>query len=290
MKVGFIGLGVMGEPMARNVVRKGFAVRAFDIDAAKRKATQDAGAEAVDRVATLAAWADVIIFMLPGPKEIRSTALEVKAHARPGTIVIDMSTSDPVLDREMTESLGDSGILWLDAPVSRAVPAAVAGTLLMMVGGDATTLDKVRPVLAAMAADIVHVGSVGSGHVMKLLNNLKIMAEVALVAEVVKLGIRSGIAAETIDQVLRKSSADSFMWRYQVPRMSSGNFVPGFSIDHGHKDLMLASNWAAHLGMTLPMGAAAIGLFELSQRLGHGAEDTAVLVNVPTRPDIKVSS
>ena len=141
-----------------------------------------------------------------------------------------------------------------------------------------------------MATDIVHIGPVGSGHVMKLLNNLKIMAEVALMAEVVKLGIQSGIPAGTIDKVLRTSSADSFMWRYQVPRMSSGNFVPGFSIDHGHKDLTLASHWAEHIGMKLTMGTAAIGLFELAQRLGHGAEDTAVLVKVQSPSSLKTQS
>jgi 3-hydroxyisobutyrate dehydrogenase-like beta-hydroxyacid dehydrogenase len=149
-----------------------------------------------------------------------------------------------------------------------------------MVGGDAAILETVRPLLAAMATDIVHVGPVGSGHVMKLLNNLKIMAEVALMAEVVRLGVRSGIPAATVDEVLRNSSADSFMWRYQVPRMVTGNFVPGFSIDHGHKDLTLASNWADHLDMKLTMGSAAKDLFERAQRLGHGAEDTAVLVKI----------
>jgi len=280
MKVGFVGLGVMGQPMASNVLRKGFALRVYDTDAAKRNVLQAAGAAAVDRVAELATWADVIIFMLPGPKEIKATALVVKEHARPGTIVVDMSTSDPALDLEMETTLGEKGIRWLDAPVSRAVPAAVQGVLLTMVGGDAATLQTVRPVLAAMAKDIVHVGPVGSGHVMKLLNNLKIMAEVALIAEVVALGIRSGIPAETVDAVLTGSSAESFMWRYQLPRMVTGNFVPGFSIDHGHKDLTLASDWADRLGMNLPMGSAAKDLFELAQQRGHGAQDTAVLVKI----------
>lgn len=280
MKVGFVGLGVMGGPMACNVVRKGFVVRAYDIDAKKREPVEAAGAEAVERVADIADWADAIIFMLPGPKEIKATALEIKACARAGTIVVDMSTSDPALDREMAVSLGEKGMFWLDAPVSRAVPAAISGTLLTMVGGDAETLTAVRPVLAAMATDIVHVGPVGSGHVMKLLNNLKIMAEVALMAEVINLGIRSGIPAETVDKVLSNSSADSFMWRYQVPRMVAGNFVPGFSIDAGRKDLKLASSWAEHLGIKLTMGSAATHLFEQAHRLGYGADDTAVLVNV----------
>ena len=280
MKVGFVGLGIMGGPMACNVLRKGFALRAYDTDPEKREVLQAAGAEAVGSVAELAGWADVIIFMLPGPKEIKPTALEVKEHARPGAIVVDMSTSDPALDREMEAALGEKGIRWLDAPVSRAVPAARDGTLLTMVGGDAASLQTVRPVLAAMASDIVHVGPVGSGHVMKLLNNLKIMAEVALIAEVVALGVRSGISAETVDKVLTSSSADSFMWRYQVPRMVTGNFVPGFSIDHGHKDLTLAIQWAERLGMNLTMGSPAKDLFELAQRLGHGAKDTAVLVKI----------
>jgi 3-hydroxyisobutyrate dehydrogenase-like beta-hydroxyacid dehydrogenase len=280
VKVGFVGLGVMGQPMASNVLRKGFTLRVYDTDPEKRNILQAAGAEAVERVAELAAWADVIIFMLPGPKEIKATALVVKEHARPGTIVVDMSTSDPALDLEMETFLGKKGIRWLDAPVSRAVPAAVQGVLLTMVGGDAATLETVRPVLAAMAKDIVHIGPVGSGHVMKLLNNLKIMAEVALIAEVVALGVRSGIAAETVDAVLTGSSAESFMWRYQLPRMIKGNFVPGFSIDHGHKDLTLASDWADRLGINLPMGSAAKDLFELAQQRGHGAQDTAVLVKI----------
>jgi 3-hydroxyisobutyrate dehydrogenase-like beta-hydroxyacid dehydrogenase len=280
VKVGFVGLGIMGGPMACNVLRKGFALRAYDTDPEKRKILQVAGAEVVGRVAELAGWADVIIFMLPGPKEIKATALEVKQYARSGAIVVDMSTSDPALDREMERTLGEKGILWLDAPVSRGPPAAVEGVLLTMVGGEAAALQTVRSVLAAMAKDIVHVGPVGSGHVMKLLNNLKIMAEMAVIAEVVELGVRSGLPAATVDKVLTTSSADSFMWRYHVPRMLTGNFVPGFSIDHGHKDLTLAIQWADRLGMNLTMGSAAKNLFELAQQLGHGAKDTAVLVKI----------
>ena len=280
MKVGFVGLGIMGAPMAGNVLRKGFSVRAYDIEPEKRADLQAAGAEAVEGVADLARWADMIILMLPGPKEISVTALEVKQHARPGTIVVDMSTSDPELDREMESALGEKGIFWLDAPVSRGVPAAIKGELLAMVGGKEEAFQVVRPVLEAMASDIVHVGPAGSGHAMKLLNNLKIMAEVALIAEVMALGVRSGIAAETVNKVLAGSSADSFLWRYQVPRMVAGNFVPGFSIDHGHKDLTLASQWAERLGMSLTMGSAAKDLFEIARRLGYGASDTAALVKV----------
>jgi len=149
-----------------------------------------------------------------------------------------------------------------------------------MVGGSKEAFEAVRPVLASMASDIVHVGPAGSGHVMKLLNNLKIMAEVAMMAEVVALGERSGIPADTVDKVLTKSSADSFMWRYQVPRMVTGNFVPGFSIDHGHKDLTLASRWAGSLGVKLTMGSAAVNVFEEAQRQGYGEMDTAVLVKI----------
>ncbi len=280
MKVGFVGLGIMGAPMARNLLRKGFRLRAYDIDPAKRKALHDAGAQAVDEVAGLAGWADVVVLMLPGPKEIKATALQLREHARRGAVVLDMSTSDPGLDQEMARTLADKGVAWLDAPVSRAVPAAVEGKLLAMVGGDAQVLESGRPVLAAMASDIVHVGPSGCGHAMKLLNNLKIMAEVALMAEVVALGVRSGIPAQTVDKVLASSSADSFMWRYQVPRMVRGDFVPGFSIDHGHKDLTLARLWAERLKTSLAMGPAAIGMFETAQRLGYGALDTAALVNL----------
>jgi 3-hydroxyisobutyrate dehydrogenase-like beta-hydroxyacid dehydrogenase len=113
---------------------------------------------------------------------------------------------------------------------------------------------------------------------MKLLNNLKIMAEVALIAEVVALGVRGGIPAGVINEVLAQSSADSFMWRYQVPRMVAGDFTPGFSVDHGHKDLSLAEAWAGRLGMPLPIGDAARAVFAAAQQQGRGALDTAALV------------
>ncbi len=280
MNVGFVGLGVMGAPMARNVLRKGFSLRVFDIDAAKRQALAADGAVAAAGVADLAAWADVIVLMLPGPQEIRAVALQVAESARRGTVIVDMSTSDPALDQEMTAALGKRGIGWLDAPVTRAVPAAVAGTLMTMVGGDARVLEQCRPVLAAMASDIVHVGPPGSGHAMKLLNNLKIMAEVALIAEVVALGVRGGIPAGVVNEVLAQSSADSFMWRYQVPRMVAENFTPGFSVDHGHKDLSLAATWGQQLGISLPIGKAALAVFEAAQRDGCGALDTAMLVKL----------
>lgn len=280
MNVGFVGLGVMGAPMARNVLRKGFPLRVFDIDATKRQALEADGAVAVAGIPGLATWADVIILMLPGPQEIRSVALRVAETARRGTVILDMSTSDPALDGEMAAALGERGIRWLDAPVSRAVPAAVAGTLLTMVGGDAQVLEQCRPVLSAMASDIVQVGPTGAGHAMKLLNNLKIMAEVALIAEVVALGVRGGIPARVIHEILTKSSAESFMWRYQVPRMVQEDFTPGFSIDHGHKDLSLATAWAEHLAMRLPIGDAALAVFAAAQQQGRGALDTAALVTL----------
>jgi len=280
MNVGFVGLGVMGAPMARNVLRKGFPLRVFDIDVTKRQGLSADGAVAVAGIADLAAWADAIILMLPGPQEIRAVALQVAESARRGAAIVDMSTSDPALDQEMSAALGERGVGWLDAPVTRAVPAAIAGTLMAMVGGDAQVLEKCRPVLAAMASDIVHVGPSGSGHAMKLLNNLKIMAEVALMAEVVALGARGGIPAGVVNEVLGQSSADSFMWRYQVPRMVAENFTPGFSVDHGHKDLSLAAGWARRLGASLPMGDAALAVFEAGQRDGRGALDTAVLVKL----------
>lgn len=277
--VAFIGLGVMGGRMAPNVARGGFTLRLHDTDPdALARVAAASGGHAAASAADAARGASFVVLMLPGPPQIRAVVDEVVPVLDRGATIIDMSTSAPDLDVALATELAPVGIGWVDAPVSRGMQAATDGQLLTMVGGDEAVVERLRSLLETMCSEIVACGTVGGGHKVKLLNELKIMVEAALLAEVYATGVRGGLEGAFIDDVVGRTSARSFMWDYQVWRMVREDYRPGFSIDHGWKDLDLALTWARSVGLELPLGSAAIAAYERAQRSGLGRLDTAALV------------
>lgn len=279
MKIGIAGVGVMGRPMAVNILAAGFELWAYDPDEEAVAYLVDRGAHGADSVDVLSRAVDVAILMLPSLDVIREVGSEI-LHAEASVhTLIDMSTSDPAVDEELAEQASAVGISYLDAPVSRAVQAAWDGNLLILVGGDEETLSRCRPVFEAVGSDIEHCGPVGSGHKMKLLNNLKIMAEVDLITEIMRLARKAGMDLDVVNAVIGKSSAQSFMWDYQAPRMVSGDYTPGFSIKMGHKDLSLGVGWAEREGLRLPLATTSMETFARGVERGFGDLDTAALVS-----------
>jgi 3-hydroxyisobutyrate dehydrogenase-like beta-hydroxyacid dehydrogenase len=279
MNVGFVGVGVMGEPMATNLVKAGFAVSVRDVATGPVERLVAQGATAADSLAAIAE-AEVVILMLPSPQVVREVGRELLATPGRMRVLIDMSTSDPAVDDELAALAKAAGVGYLDAPVSRAVQAAWDGNLLIMVGGDAADLELARPVLDAMGSDVHHCGGVGAGHKLKLLNNLKIMAEIDLIAEVLRLADRDGLDLPVVEQILASSSSRSFMWDYQAGRMVREDFVPGFSVTMGLKDLTLGLAWAERVGVRMPISEQARADFARGVAQDLGAQDTASLITM----------
>lgn len=277
MRVGFVGVGVMGEPMATNLVKAGFDVVVWDVASEAVDRLVAAGASAAVSLDDVAARSEVVIMMLPSPSvvlEVGRQLLEAPGNLR---VLVDMSTTDPAIDEELATLAQDRGVGYLDAPVSRAVQAAWDGSLLIMVGGAARDLETVRPLLEVMGTDIHLCGGVGAGHKLKLLNNLKIMAEIDLIAEVLRLAAHDGLDLPVVEQILASSSAHSFMWDYQAGRMVRGDFVPGFSVSMGLKDLTLGLRWAERLGLRMPISERARDDFARGVANDLGPLDTASL-------------
>jgi len=265
--------------MAYNLLKKGFDVTAYDLDSHVSAPLAEHGARIARTLDEAVDGSEVAIMMLPGPSEVQPVGSELLRRADALELLIDMSTSDPAVDEALTAQASARGVAYLDAPVSRAVQAAWAGELLIMVGGALDAFERARPLFEAIGSDVHHCGPVGAGHKMKLLNNLKIMAEVALIAEVFRLAKRDGMDVAAVNDVLSQSSAHSFMWDYQAGRMVSHDFVPGFSVRKGIKDLTLALTWAQRNGLSLPVGTAGLQAFQLAASMGLSELDTAALVS-----------
>lgn len=200
-KVGFIGLGNMGKPMALNVLRKGYDLAVFDVRSEPIREIAAMGVRVSRNPKELSSQVNVVITMLPGPPEVREVILGengVIEGLRPGPTVIDMSTSSPTLTKEIARKLAEVGCKMIDAPVTRGILAAQKGTLAIMVGGDPIVLDECRDILGAMATDIMYIGDNGMGHAMKLVNQIIIHTELVLICEAFAVGTQAGIDPNTI--------------------------------------------------------------------------------------------
>lgn len=284
-RVGFIGTGVMGLPMARNVIKGGFDVSAYDIDPKALQTIRQDGGAVAESSKGAAAGADVVITMLPNGSHVLEAvfgddgAIEGMGE---GTLLVDMSTILPTVTDEIGARLGRTGRRLVDAPVGRSSRHAEEGKLLIMAGGDAADIDAVRPVLACMGDTIVHCGPTGSGGRMKLVNNYMSIACNAVTAEALTLAERSGLDRDLVVEVLMGTTAGQGHLATTYPaKVLKGDVTPGFMIDLAHKDMGLALDFAAHLKVPLPAGAAARQTYTQAQVQGRGRDDwTALLETV----------
>jgi len=284
MKVGFIGVGNMGGPMCRNIIRNtNHAVTVFDLNAAAVGACTDLGAGAGASVADVASRSDVVLTSLPLPKDVEAVALGaggIAENAHPATVFIDLSTNSPALARKLHAGMAEKGIGMLEAPVSGGVARATDGTIVIMVGGDAALFEAQRPLLASFSAEVVHVGEVGYGSVAKLINNQLSFSNMAAAAEALMLGQLSGIDLGKLDQVIRNASGNSNSYRTLAEKAFSRDFSPGFALDLAHKDLRLALEMADELGMPGLIGPQVMNLLRMARGMGLGGEDTRAMLKV----------
>jgi 2-hydroxy-3-oxopropionate reductase len=259
-KIGFIGLGAMGGPMAKNLVKKGFSLTVFDIVAERMEPLKTAGAEAAASCREVAEKCSVVITILPASVHVREAVLGkggVAEGIRRGSVLIDMSTIDPMTTREIARVLAEKETELLDAPVARGVPAAVAGTLVIYVGGKKEVFDRHRPILAAMGTDIYHVGDIGSGEVVKIVNNLMVAVTTCALAEALVLGVKAGVKPDILFEALSSGSGNSFVLQnHYKNNVMKGKFEEGvFPIDYMLKDLDLALSTGTKLRVPLHFAA-----------------------------------
>jgi 2-hydroxy-3-oxopropionate reductase len=286
MKVGFVGLGIMGRPMALNVMKAGHAMTVWARRAESMKPLLDAGAKGGKSPAAVAAQSEVVFTMVSDTPDVEEMILGPQGivhGANPGTVVVDMSTISPVATREMAIKLMERGVEMLDAPVSGGDVGAIAGTLSIMVGGKAGIFDKVKPLFECMGKNIVLIGSNGAGQVAKACN--QIVAAVALegVAEALTLARRNGVDAAKVREALLGGFAWSKVLEVHGRRMLERDFKPGFKAALHRKDLRIVTDTAAHFGLTLPQSALIAQNLNALVGLGYGEDDSAGVVRVIER-------
>ena len=283
MKVGFIGTGTMGQPMLNNLIKKGFGVVAYDIVPAALDAAVKLGATACGSAADAARQADLVVTVLPSSSHVEAVYLGaggVLEGVGKGRLCVDMSTIEPGVSQRVAERLREHGIRFIDAPVSGGVVGAEKATLAIMVGGEAADLEEARPALAAMGANIIHVGPVGAGEVAKLCNNLIAGVAMVAVSEAFRIAEGFGVDPKILTSVIAKSSGNTWAMEHghPVPGMvptaaSSRDYAPGFMTDLMAKDLGLAVNAARELRVPVSVAPAAQQLLRLASSHGYGRKD-----------------
>jgi 3-hydroxyisobutyrate dehydrogenase len=260
LRIGFIGIGNMGVPMAANLVRAGHAVIAYDITTERaRTFAAEHSAHAAASLADLGKAADVVITMLPSGHEVRHVLLEAEngalaANLAPGSIVIDMSSAAPVGTRALGKELGSRGIILVDAPVSGGVVRAKDGSLTIMVGGEAQTVAAVKPILAAMGQKLFEVGTLGCGHALKALNNFLAATSFAAATEAARVGRQFGLDPAVMMDVISVSTGRSFATELMIKQhVLSGVFGTGFALGLLAKDVKIAADLADEIGVEAPV-------------------------------------
>jgi 3-hydroxyisobutyrate dehydrogenase len=281
MRIGLVGLGIMGRPMAENLLKAGFALTVYNRTRARAEELGRKGAQVAASPKEVASNSDVVITMVGDSPDVRSVVLGpdgVIEGARPGTVVIDMSTITPSVAREIAAALEVRDVQMLDAPVSGGEKGAIEGTLSIMVGGDATALEQVRPVLMAVGGTITHIGSNGMGQVCKLANQIAVGLNNLAMSEALAFAMKAGADMGKVLQALQGGAANSWALQVLGPKILHRDFAPGFMVSLQQKDLRLVLEEAEDLSLPLPGTALTHELYRAVQNYGGESEGNHALV------------
>ncbi len=281
MKIGFIGLGIMGKPMSRNLLKAGYELVVFNRSKGAVEELIESGAKAAGNPMEVAEQTDIIITMLPNSPQVKEVILGeygVIEGARRGTVVIDMSSIAPLVSREIAARLNQKGIEMLDAPVSGGEPKAIDGTLSVMAGGKRHVFDKCYPVLKSMAASVVLTGEVGAGNVTKLANQIIVALNIAAMSEALVLASKAGVEPELVYQAIRGGLAGSATLDAKAPLVMDRKFAPGFRIDLHIKDLQNVLDTSHEIGVPLPLTASVMEIMQALRTDGKGNSDHSCLI------------
>ena len=281
MKVGFIGLGIMGKPMSKNLLKAGYELVVFDFNKDAVNEVTGCGAVSAASGREVAEQCEVVITMVPNSPHVRAAVLGengVADGAKPGTVLIDMSSIDPTESTAIGAELAKKGIDMLDAPVSGGEPKAIDGTLSVMVGGKKELFDKYYDMLMVMAGSVVYVGELGSGNVAKLANQIVVAVNIAAVSEALTFAKKAGTDPELVYQAIRGGLAGSTVMDAKAPMMLGRNFKPGFRIELHIKDLNNALNAAHAISSPVPLTGQLMEIMQGLKADGYEKEDHASIV------------
>ena len=279
MKIGLIGLGIMGKPMAKNLLKAGYDLTVSDLNQASVDEIVAAGAKAATN-AEIGETCDVVLTMVPNSPQVKAVMLGedgVAAHMKPGSVFIDMSSINPVASKEIAAELAKRGIEMLDAPVSGGEPKAIDGTLSFMVGGKQEVFDQYKDILGAMGASVARCGDVGAGNTTKLANQIIVACNIQALSEALTLAKMAGVDPELVFQAIRGGLAGSTVMNAKAPMMIEGNDKPGFKIDLHIKDLNNALDCAHTVGAPVPMTAEVQEILQWLHSNGKGQADHSAI-------------
>lgn len=280
MKIGFIGLGIMGKPMAKNLLKAEYDLTVFDVVKANVDDVVAAGAKAGASAKDVAAACDVVITMLPNSPHVKTVvcgANGVLEGAKPGLILIDMSSIAPLASIEVEKACAEKGVKMIDAPVSGGEPKAIDGTLAIMAGGDKAVLESVKPILSKMGSSVVYCGEIGAGNTTKLANQIIVAVNIAAVSEAYTLAKKAGVDPALVFDAIKGGLAGSTVMNAKSPMMLDGNFKPGFKIDLHIKDLGNALDTGHGVGSPLPLTASVMEMMQTLRADGCGQDDHSAL-------------
>ncbi|MEI7832053.1 MAG: NAD(P)-dependent oxidoreductase [bacterium] len=271
LRIGFIGLGIMGKPMAGHIARAGYGLTVYNRTPGKAEELIQAGAVEVSSPREVAERSDIVITIVTDTQDVEQVLFNengVAAGAHPGMIVIDMSTISPEGTRVFAERMATQGVHYLDAPVSGGDIGAINGTLTIMVGGDAAIFEQAKPLLATMGARVTHVGPNGSGQLVKSCNQVLVAINMVAVCEALMLASSAGLNLDTVLEVVTGGAANSWSLQNLGPRIAHGNLDPGFMVKLIQKDLNIVAKTAGDTHLPLPGTALATQFFQSTQALG----------------------
>jgi 3-hydroxyisobutyrate dehydrogenase len=279
-RIGFIGLGAMGGAMAGYLAKNGYAVTGYDVNPARAEAAARAGVARAASPAEAAQGAEVVMSSLPTPAAVRAAYLGpdgVLARAGAGAVLVDLSTIDPETWKEVARAATAQGLACLDAPVSGGPVEAGSGKLVFIVGGEERVLERCRPILATLGTEIHHVGPLGSAQVVKIVNNVMSMGNVAVAAEAMVLGVKAGMDPQRLFDILSTSGGRSHHFLKRFPNVLAGDFEPRFSIALSRKDLGLATRLAESLGVPMLTMSIVRQVYEAAAAAGLDGQDMAAV-------------
>lgn len=291
MKIGMIGLGIMGKPMAKNLLKAGYDLTVSDLNPSSVEELVACGAKSADN-AEIGQNCDLVLTMVPNSPQVKAVMLGedgVASHMKPGSVFIDMSSINPVASKEIAAALAEKGIEMLDAPVSGGEPKAIDGTLSFMVGGKQEIFDKHKPILEAMGTSVVRCGDVRAGNTTKLANQIIVACNIQAVAEALVLAQKAGVDPQLVFDAIRGGLAGSTVMNSKAPMMIAGIDKPGFKVDLHIKDLNNALVCAHTVGAPVPMTAAVQEILQWLHSHDGGQKDhSAIAQYYEELTDIKI--
>lgn len=282
-KIGFVGLGLMGRPMARNIMAAGYELMVHNRSRGKVEELVAEGAEAAESPKEVAESSGIVFTMLPGPSEVRKVVLGEDGLLRgagEGSLLVDMSTSSPVLAEELARTAREQGVGMLDAPVSGGDVGATEGSLSIMVGGDEEYFVRAKPLFEAMGSTVVHVGGSGTGQAVKACNQVVVALTIEAVSEALVLGSKAGVDPEKIIEVLSGGLANTSVMEVKAKKFLSRDFEPGGKVESHHKDLRIALEAGREHGVPLPVTAIVEEMFGALIAKGRSDWDHSALVTL----------